>query len=322
MGLFDEEPQAPSCRAIYPDDHAPWFAEQTRVRRPPGAQVLHVGDSLVEGQGSPRAFTDELTDLSGDTVKHLNAGVIGTGPDYYLLAIRQWVERVRVDAVVLYYYLGNDFEDIDRAYYCCRYGRLFDYGGGRPVARCPEPDTTRSLVRAVATSPAPYPVRVATAFSWIARHAVSAQATLPARLGLASPGVTDPGRRGDEKRAHLRMILEAAHSELAARGIPFVTVILPFVADLIAPDPAKTRTAALREDFLRLTRELGIPTLDAWPVVVEAMARYGQRGIFVEWVGGRPDSHYNALGHRVLAGWLAGALEPLGVPTRRPLRRP
>ncbi len=157
--------RGPACDALYPDELPDLFQTRT-TGLPDGERTLHVGDSMVEGESvqPDQAFPAVLTAM-GDDGTHINAGVRAVGPDYYLQVVRQWTARLAVRRVVVHLFLGNDLDNIDLGYHCCMGGPLLDYSDGAPRSNCPEPRWGFSTAQLLETSPAPYPLRVATGFS-------------------------------------------------------------------------------------------------------------------------------------------------------------
>ena len=157
------------CDGLYPNHSQGFMLQRGFPGRAAALRVLHVGDSMVHGVGIQKPFPAVLNERS-ERELHINAGLVSTGIDYHLLLVRRWLERQRVDVVVHYFYLGNDLIDLDQAYYCCGGRSLIDYSQATLPASCAEPEWGMSFLQLLAASPAPYPVRVATAFSHGARH--------------------------------------------------------------------------------------------------------------------------------------------------------
>ncbi|MEZ4267048.1 MAG: SGNH/GDSL hydrolase family protein [Myxococcota bacterium] len=287
--------EAPLCNALYPDAYpltttGVTFDDRTAVRRERPLHVLHVGDSVTQGVGVEPAFW--FTTLLGNAqtdVAHINAGYSGSGTDFQYLLIASWLDRMRFDLVVLHM-SPNDLNDMSAHYLCCPGGPLVDYRGAVPVARCPTAVARPERVAILRHSPAPYPLRVATAFSALATH-------LTLLLG-GTPTDADNFTERDQARL-LERILDVTRSH----GVRLAVVRLPaeYEADLSGPVP---RIAPPAHDAL--LRGLGVPLLDPAPDLFAA-APHGE--VSAWYVGDQ--THFNAAGHRFIAQWLAPRLREL-----------
>jgi hypothetical protein len=84
-----------------------------------GKRVAVYGDSFIEAEFSSleNTFVKRLErDLNGggDSIEIVNAGVVGYGPDQESLSIRQGMEQLHPQVVVLAVYAGNDLGDLLR----------------------------------------------------------------------------------------------------------------------------------------------------------------------------------------------------------------
>jgi len=278
-----------ACAALYPS-HYPAAADSSFRTRTAGARdrplrVLHLGDSMVEGDGvQPQdAFPKVLERLEPD-VAHINGGFGGTGPDFSLLLARRWLDRTPIDLVVLYPF--NDLDDIDSTYACCPGGGLLAYESTRIVERCPQPVDEVSLGFAASHSPLPYWLRVATGYSFAARH-------LAVALGRFRRwhDIND-GFVGN--LSEYAMILETLRDELRARHIPLLVVGLPWRASL-----ENARLQFMLDPLLDVSAGLDIPTLSATDFMSDVLRTRGSGALFLP-----NDTHFNESGHRLLAGWL------------------
>src|SRR5262249_13817819 len=191
-------------------------------------------------------------------------------------------------------------------YECCEAGPLLDYTAAGPTVRCPTARWGFRLASRFGRSPPPYPLRVATAWSYGARHAAAAFSRLVYRLDLP-PNFIQPRREAtDLGWDHFNLILERMRDELRARGVAFIVNLLPerFALESIDPTSSSYRTL-LR--MRTVTANLGIQTLDAWDLFAQAVKRDGARRYFRE----ERDIHFTPDGHRLLADWLAAQLPPV-----------
>jgi hypothetical protein len=155
-----------TCAALaHPEDLDPLGLPSDS--EPAAVTVGHLGDSMVFGlvdpdsQG-PRSFVEALDVSTGETVRHRNLGVRGAGLSFYpRLLSRVFAERA--PTALVQYYFSNDIADTLIPEPCC---------AGTPFAF---PSPTRTVVASACDrgaqsplgrlqgSPAPYPLRVASA---------------------------------------------------------------------------------------------------------------------------------------------------------------
>jgi lysophospholipase L1-like esterase len=297
--FFAAAPGAERCAPLYPAADPSALAERTAAVRPGAPLVLHVGDSMVEGVGVPRdeAFPAVLGRMD-PAVDHVNAGWADSSLDAELLVARAWTGRLRVARVVLYVFGANDLAELDRASPCCVGGPLLDAAG---AARCDAPGLPSSRLDLLAASPPPYPVRVATAGSALARRAA---------LGFGAIGrMIDRLRRGppsspEARWARYASLLGVLRDDLARRSVPLTVVYLPSRAALESAAPRETADYALRGRVLARCRELGVPALDPWEMLEAAVRDDGA----ARWFLPPPDIHFTREGHRRMAEWLASRL--------------
>ncbi|MBL6975016.1 MAG: hypothetical protein ISR64_04730 [Deltaproteobacteria bacterium] len=287
-------------RMLYPALHPEDFAQRTRVAAKATRHVLHVGDSMVEGLGlAPSASFPAVMTRLDKGVAHLNAGVSGTGPDFYYALARSWMKVLDVDLVVLHLFVGNDFDEMDFPYAYCDDGPLLDYGDQGPVWNCPEPrwGATRNWPRLV--SPAPYFLRVSTEFSVLARHLCSLFWHMTTSYGRDS--------QDEEAFAHFRSIMEALDRETRQAGARLTVVFLPDHWAILNEDGGRYEDTPVRKRMFETCESLGIPTLDAADLFRRAIAEKGSREWFISQIS--IDPHLNPRGHELLAEWLLKRLE-------------
>jgi lysophospholipase L1-like esterase len=256
---------------------------------------------MVEGVGvAPEdTFVARLGTLQ-PSVNNVNAGFASTSADAQLLVIRGWLDRLSAARVVLYVFGTNDLAELDRPYPCCPGGPLLSPSPDAP-ARCSSPGQPARRMDRLAASPAPYPIRVATRASALARHAVVAFT----RIGeaLSAPAARE-GSDPDARWNRFSSVIRAMQRELAGRGVPFTLAYLPARASLEAAAPKATGDYAVRGRVADLARELGVPMLDPWETLEAAVRRDGAARFYLP----PPDIHFTPEGHRVLAAWIAGEL--------------
>lgn len=285
------------------------YGSPSAMQKKPGRPlVVHLGDSMTFGDGvaEDEAFPALLDAGSADVV-HANYGVWAVGTDFEYLLLQKILAAHAPALVVLHVYVGNDIFDVDRPYECCAAGPLVDYRPEGPVARCPEARWRFTLASRFGHSPAPYPLRVATGWSYAARHTAAAFAVLGFWLDRP-PNFISPENAGSEEGwEHLRQLLTAMRDQLRARGSELAVTLLPTRTALQARDPSEVPTYRAERRAGALAAELGIRTLDAWNVFAAAVQHDGAARYFL----GEHDIHFSPAGHRLVADWLARELGPV-----------
>ena len=301
--------------ALYPRVDPAFMVTRTAVAEGARRTVLHVGDSMVHGTtlGLQHTFPSLLTALDPGTA-HLNAGVPGTGPDYYYQLVFNWLEHMQVELVVVHLFAGGDLADMDRPYVFCRNGPLLDYPAEGPRPRCPAPDPggMESLSRWF--SPAPYLFRVAADCSAAARHL----SALLYRL----PGTWNLRLRGRRQAAHLEQLLRSLAARLNQRGVGLLVVVLPHRLALEEGGKGRRRRST---ELVDIAERAGVPVLDAYSPLAAGAKEHGVEHLFLPEVPG--DVHFSAVGHRLLAQWLVREMKaPAGLEgpreTAQPRREP
>jgi hypothetical protein len=266
------------------------FPEHVAPRPGASRRVLHVGDSMVFGANvaRDRTFTVNLEKLEAD-VQHLNGGISGMAPDDYLVVLRKWVARIRLDLAVMYLFAGNDMNGLDAPHPCSRWESILVYEGGRAALRfpdAPESDRGIGLTWLLINSPLPYLARVMIVWN------SAAAAFCGAALDAWASKVDAPNARLEFE--HLEAILRSARDELGAQNVAFAVVVLPHAGAIGLPEGPSD---SLSREARAITQRLGIPTLDATQPIREALAR-GEHPI-------QPDgSHFTDEGHWLMARWL------------------
>lgn len=287
-----------SWSALHPERYPFRFALRVAKARQARTVFLHVGDSMVHGSHvNPSLRFTALLNLWQKKIYHLNAGILGTGPDFQYLLIRRWSALVRMRRVLHHVYLGNDLLEMDRAYVVCRDSPLLEYTekGIRP--RCSRPEWGSTGARPLLTGLPPYPLRVATSFSFAARH-------LCAIFWRFSRRLKD---RFDVKTAwpHFASVITATAEHLKKLGVGYTVVLLPPRDHLSRK--TTTRERMFRDRTLALCRKLGIEHLDAHPILEPLVRKHGSGRYFIDDPPG--DVHFNPRGHEVIARWLMKELE-------------
>lgn len=313
----------PPCNIIFPTDD--WLRETLLRDAPERPTVLHIGDSMVAGIGVS-ASENFVSDLGAaqPSIRHLNLGAVGAGPDVYLLALSRWTPPMRPRLAVVYLFAGNDLFDLNAQYLCCPGGGLLRDEGGRLTPRCPTPRWKIPLATHLASSPPPFVLRALAGVSHTAGHLLILvtrvqQDVFRRGLGMAhSPH--DPASEVPRWGLFARTI-RAIAATAAEHHTPLLMVVLPsrttlertLGLDAVAHDYWVDRSMgeAGHQQIVATVREAGIDVLDAWDFVRAAMVQDGVAPLFAREYPG--DVHFSALGHRRMADWLLPALRVRGV---------
>ncbi len=279
-------------------------ADEHGFHNPPGSWtaaatgVVLIGDSFMQGNcvGGEENIAARLRQ-SGATV--LNLGVDGSGPLAELAVFKEYVEAIRPDTVVWFYYEGNDLtkdlslemkSDLLRAY-------AMDGDFRQDLARRKEEVAARlqtyldqRMRETIARVDHP----------WERMLAAAKLFRLRGRLGLGpvSLGVVEGAT--DEQFALFRDILAAAAARTASWGGRLVFVYLPESDRYFGSNRDGQIRAHIRDRVLAIAAALDLPVID----VAEAFARAPDpRALFVY-----PGSHYNAPGYALAARTVGDAL--------------
>ena len=170
--------------------------------------VVHLGDSLTfgSGVGETEAFPALL--MRAPPARGTSTSAYGrVGTDFEYLLMEKILAEQTPAMVVLHVYAGNDISDIDRPYECCDGGPLLTYETGVPMARCSTPRWGISLASRAGRSPPPFPLRVATAYSYAARHAAARFSRLVFRFDAPPNFIGAEGEASEEGWEHFTAIL-------------------------------------------------------------------------------------------------------------------
>jgi hypothetical protein len=289
-----------NCDGLFPDLHPELVEERTRFPHRP-VQVLHNGDSMLEGNESPQEtrVIYLLNDVD-EAVSHVDAGFSGTGIDLYYLSARRWLTAAPVDAVVWHVFLFNDVDDsMSHPYSCCGNLPPLEFGEDGFEVRCPEPVEGGFFGNRFVNSPAPYFLRVATHFSHFARHLCYVAGRQARKLMLEGVEIEEGWQR-------VRTVVQTMKAELDARGIPFTIVMVPYRGEWESFAAALEQQDEKRAFVQSLCQEFGIPCLDGREAFNDAIAQEGPAPFFVNepvW-----DFHFSDRGHQLYADWLARVL--------------
>lgn len=271
-------------------------------------RILHVGDSMVEGTAvAPSERFVSILDRTRTDIASINAGIGGTGPDFYYLVARRWAQELDLDAVFFYTLSLGDLADIDKPYAHCPNGPLLSYLGDRVAPRCNEPRFDSSSPRPWLGTPSPYALRVATQYSVLARQVAHLFHRIATKADWDLTETTT-----EQKWEHYEAIMKTARDDLGAQNIRLVVVMLPGRNEL---EKGRKCVECLDREKAILGR-LGIPVLDPWDMFLAATANSGTTRWFVN--DPPSDPHFNASGHALFAEWLASQLGSVGFPERVP----
>lgn len=275
--------------------------------------VLHLGDSLVYGEGAQPEDPSfpQVLDRLDPRRTHWNEGEPMRSVDCELLVLLRWATLAEdVDAVVLYLFAGNDAVGMDEPLVTCGDQPVLRYPeGGGVEPTCLEPTLPVPVRARPFLSPAPYALR---RLSGASRAVAELTLRYYDLLRRRRPGLGRDAEEGREPTAadldHLGRAIAAMRDHLDARGIPLAVALLPdrrgLVPGAFAASHAVT-VAGLRE----AVDAAGLPWLDATPAFAAWVAgddagRWFAPGAYV-------DPHLSVDGHAALAGWLAPRLPGL-----------
>ena len=274
------------------------------LEKPAGIRrVAVLGDSFVWGIGAAddELFTTLLAEsLPGTQV--LNFGVAGYSPIQYQL-LTDKVLALDPDVVVISFCLGNDFPDTvywNRYDYYKPYARL-DAAGQLVIDGYPLPDIKR------------FPARYDSgAFAWIYEHSYLVRMVNGFARGL-NGGLTRYGQKGPEdfeesdiylqpdKPSTTRVmqingkLLEEISDAYRARGIPVIVLAAPTKCEL-----GQCYTLEGRSDAARILLRRAVTGLPV--TLIDPGEEFDDSDFWSK------DAHWNASGHRKIAGALLPAV--------------
>lgn len=296
-------PGAPSPVAVNVENMSSYCTvdatHQTRPLPTTSHYVLHLGDSMIAW--APAGATLSIDRLGAtDTHVHVEAGIVGTGPDCALLILRG---MPKADLVVLHLFALNDLADLDAGYAWCAGGPLFDYDTTPPTLRCPEGPTGSLTVsgRFMAT-PAPWLLRWARS-----RFALAVQITDAWETERDEWSAAWFATRTDQTEARfakLDAILALLRDEVRARGGIFVVSLVPIRRSWL-DEPVRARLVRIREVLDRA----GVPSIDATRLLADA-EEAGESPDTLYSRDWPDDPHLAEEGQQRYAAWLAANLTP------------
>ncbi len=310
----------PGKTVVACNENGQWMiyrADEHGFHNPPGLwtgrspRIVLIGDSFV--QGNCVASEDNIAGwLRKDGAEVLNLGVDGSGPLAKLAIFREYVEALRPETVVWFYYEGNDLtKDLSlemRSAMLRAYAR--DDGFRQNLAERREEVATglktyldRHMREAIARVDHP----------WERLVAALKLALVRGRLGLGrvSLGLIDGAT--EEQFALFGRILSSAARRVGSWGGRMVFVYLPESDRYFGSERNGRIRARIRRRVLATAEALGLPIVD----VGDAFARVSDpRRLFTY-----PGSHYNAEGYELTARAVRDALATPAPTARRTSRR-
>jgi hypothetical protein len=259
----------------YPDVEFPQVTEKK--------ECLHIvvsGDSYAAGDGvdGDSSFVSILRRRAaershGRCIRVFNLGVRGTTIDQQADRIRQTMDRLKPDIVVLAQY-QNDLTDLTNP------GGFLDPNRD---AVGPRPDSIRVSLRIFRVNTIKW--LTYHAFAFMIRNGITRD-ELRHWSVMANPDRQAEARRYQETYEHLYAALIA---DLSARGIAFGVVILPSKLDVLA------RKYPEESFFRELARKYGVPHLRLFPTFDATRTPYAYLMY---------DGHLNEQGNRLVANGL------------------
>ncbi len=281
--------------------------------------ILAVGDSFTLGSqvAEHDCFTSRLQQTLGEAtgrrVRVINAGVDGYNTFQATHRARELVERYPVDALVLTFFLGNDFME--------NTGAMVPGGlHGIEVEPTPPPDGGGHI------GPMPEPSRLLPkpAHDWLFmrshlytqlelwHRALTARQTFYGDRWREEMSLFTAGSSTEEQLFPNRLALEQLGEFCTARQLPCLVSLAP-PAFTVDPDRVATSFSIIgvegEPDLERLPRELlGLmpATLRAHDLAPELIAAAEREPVYYEF-----DGHWNPAGHRAVAEALTPILAEL-----------
>ncbi len=303
--VFEPEAWDAGCSVLYAEDIEADLHVLRRTKPNPKTRqhaplIVHLGDSMTYGEGVKAEETfPALLDARQTTAVHRNYGVWAVGTDFEYLLLLSILDTHSPAMVIVHVYAANDIYDIDRPYACCDAGPLLEYDPDWVAARCVDASWQLSLSFRLSRSPPPYPLRVATHWSYAARHAAAAFSRLVSWFEPRADFIRSEGEASETGWQHFTQILTHMRDELPP-NVELIVNLLPSRQALEAADPKAAPSYRAGRRVAMIAEELGIRTLDAWSLFATAVRRDGIRRYFRD----EHDIHFTAEGHKLLADWL------------------
>lgn len=275
-----------------------FFAARRAMAPASETEIVHLGDSMVEGVGIPyeRLFVSQLQKASG--ALHLDAGITGASPDFeYMLMRRRLAQSPKPRAIVLHLFPGNDASGLGAFLSCCTDGPLVETQGDGVRERCPTPSTRFSWRGAIVRPVPPYPVRIAATAFDLPRH-------LWKRILLWHSGATSMDF--DVRFALLERIVRQMDREAREAGVPFGVVVMPLRQIIDPSSRGHMGDYEYTEEHARLFRAAvqgsGAAWFDAEPPFRAWLESHPKQGFETRFPG---DPHFDAAGHAAYAEAIA-----------------
>lgn len=266
-----------------------------------GPRIVVVGDSFTAGLQVPvgevwtRVLEAELRRRSDPQVEVVNLGIDGTGTTQQLDLLREYVERLAPDVVLLAFF-ENDPYDV-------RHGRVYreEYGDHLLAYRSPEEGAAlRRLLDAQ---------RKRTTLRWLHEHLYLVRLALyleeprnPFRSNFVGPALLPRSLRDAIPEENPSApTLEALFRDF--RALARQHRFRPIVVALPSQEDPERSAEILREHG----PPDGVEVIDPLPLLREAVATSGHEWNDLYW---RCDGHWNALGDELFAKALAREIGP------------
>lgn len=312
----------PPCNVMFASDRA--VREELTAGVAGRPTVLHIGDSLVAGNGV--AKSENFVAALGRTqpgVRHVNLGASGASPEAYLLALSHWTASTPARLAVVYVFAGNDIADLGVHYLCCGEEPLLREDGGHLAPRCTTARWSIPLGMHLATSPPPFALRVLASDSRAAGYLLGL--TMRMQQAAFRRGLGDiagqPRGSGPPRWDFFAAVMRDLRETAAAHHTPLLVVALPTRPTLerslgrtpVGNDYWRDLEHGLegRRRIVETARAAGLDVIDAWDVVRAAIEERGSAAVFAHDYPG--DVHLGVFGHERVAAWLLDALRARGV---------
>jgi lysophospholipase L1-like esterase len=206
--------------------------------------------------------------------------------------------------VVTFFFVGNDIDPLLAAYPCCDMEELYAFDDAAARMRCTSPRSASPHLahvrRYIQQSPPPLALRLLTGPSKFARHLAGA-------MVRHAPGTMVINEQEAWRR--VEVIFRTMRDDAERAQARFAVVVLPLRSALLHADSHSMKARSVRDRVVQMATGMGIVTLDAWATFEDAVRRTDEERWFA--TEREDELHFSALGHRLLADWLAPRLNTI-----------
>ena len=266
-----------------------YVADRYGFRNPPtiyenDIDLMVLGDSFAEGICLPDG-QDVVSRIRAEEPATMNTGSRGAGPPLEIAILRRWGPRFTPDQVVMMFFEGNDWQNMDRQAPAPYLASALDASVpvGRPEAVAERHVKSADIIDSWWDASAQSVDGFLSRRSWV-RNLVALQQTALV-LGLHYP-------KASAENPEYTHMLSLARDLVAGWGGELFVVYVPQVDRFVGILPSSAAFDDLRNHVHKATDEADVPIIDLTPVF---MAHPAPRTLYA------PDAHFSALGAQVAA---------------------